>query len=96
MRTEKTPAPSRKERKLLRDEELKTARERVVGAIKHAQYYEGRATRFQSENATLQAANAQLEQTRLIAAEGLLLERDELLTRVRRIEFRVQGLGFNL
>jgi hypothetical protein len=47
-------------------------------------------------NAETSAAKAQLQNTAQMTAAGLLLERDELLTRVRRIEFRVQGLGYEV
>lgn len=43
------------------------------------------------------AANYErLETTNLISAEGLRLERDELLTRARRLELRIMGLGFDV
>lgn len=44
----------------------------------------------------LEGEKAELEQTRQLSAESLLLERDELLVRVRRIEMRVKGLGFDV
>jgi hypothetical protein len=104
--------PSRKERKLQREvaqlrADLASSQfaagenkgaaisaSELVGEVKA--YAEQRFKLAEANIAALETANADLDRTRRIAADSLLLERDELLTRVRRIEFRIQGLGITL
>jgi regulator of replication initiation timing len=50
---------------------------------------------LRSENDKLKIELADSDSSRRVSAEGLALEREELLNRAKRIAMRIRGLGFD-
>lgn len=106
MKNLKTPTP--KEKQLQKENDLQrdtiASLEEESGAIGKAleealyrnQRIDGYNQALAQVNDELRDEKAEIEQTCQITAESLLLERDELLVRVRRIDMRIKGLGFGV
>lgn len=92
---------TRKEKQLQQElEEQRAIRTRLVeenGSLREAlEKVIYRHELIAVENRHLANGKAEREEIQRITAESLRLERDELLVRVRRIEMRVKGLGFDV
>ena len=80
-----------------REKDLTVYSGELVGKLtKQLNYSTNTIDKLSHERHAMNVKLQEVESIRQISAEGLIIERDELLVRARRLEMRIRGLGFDV